>query len=158
MTEYLKMVPLPSWWQELDLNEFPISELFEYLLSWNLKSKLITPKYITGTYFGAFVAIFNFCLSVCFLYIMFISTPWAGPKSRSCHLFWCNPDFWRKNSLFHDRDYWKLDPDQSVEIQTLVGNTVLCKPSLKIRRAMLWQSALVSSPFFQLFASYPYKV
>ena len=33
MTEYLKMVPLPSWWQKLDLNEFPISELFEDLLS-----------------------------------------------------------------------------------------------------------------------------
>ena len=38
----------------------PISELFEDLLSWNLESKLITPKYITGTYFGAIVAIFNF--------------------------------------------------------------------------------------------------
>ena len=52
MIEYLKMVPLPSWWQKLDLNEFPISELFEGLLSWNLESKLITPKYITSTYFG----------------------------------------------------------------------------------------------------------
>ena len=24
MTEYLKMVPLPSWWQKLDLNEFKV--------------------------------------------------------------------------------------------------------------------------------------
>ena len=34
---------------------------FQELLSWNLESKLITPKYITGTYFGAMVAILNFC-------------------------------------------------------------------------------------------------
>ena len=67
MTEYLKMVPLPSWWQKLDLNEFPISELFEELLSWNLESKLIAPKYITTTYFGAIVGILNFVFSVCLL-------------------------------------------------------------------------------------------
>ena len=66
MTEYLKMVPLPSWWQKLDLNEFPIYELFEDLLSWNLESKLITPKYITSTYFGAIAAIFNSIFLVCF--------------------------------------------------------------------------------------------
>ena len=59
MTEYFKMVPLPFWWQKLDLNEFPISELFEDLLTRNLESKLITPKYITSTYFGAIIAIFT---------------------------------------------------------------------------------------------------
>ena len=32
MTEYLKMVPLPSWWQKFELNDLPISELFEDLL------------------------------------------------------------------------------------------------------------------------------
>ena len=66
MTEYLKMVPLPSWWQKLDLNEFPISELFEDLLSWNLESKLITPKYIISTYFSSIAAIFISIFSVCF--------------------------------------------------------------------------------------------
>ena len=86
MTEYLKMVPLPSWWQKLDLNEFPISELFEDLLSWNLESKLITPKYITGTYFGAIVAIFNSIFFSMFSMCNVISNPWAGPQSRSCHL------------------------------------------------------------------------
>ena len=61
MTEYLKMVPLRSWWQKLELNDLSISEFFEDLLSWNSESKLITPKFITGTYFGAIVAILNFC-------------------------------------------------------------------------------------------------
>ena len=59
MTEYL--VPLPSWWQKLELKDLSISEPFEELLSWNLESKRITPKYITGTYFGAVTAIFDFC-------------------------------------------------------------------------------------------------
>ena len=81
MTEYLKMVPLPSWWQKLDLNEFPISELFEDLLSSNLESKLITPKYITGTYFGAIVAIFNSIFTVCFLGVMLFLTPERAPKA-----------------------------------------------------------------------------
>ena len=66
MTDYLKMDPLPSWWQKLELNDLSISELFDDLLSWNLESKLITPKYITGTYFGGIMAIFNFCFSVFF--------------------------------------------------------------------------------------------
>ena len=60
MTEYLKMVPLPSWWQKFYVNELSISELFEDLLSWNSESKVITPKYITGTYFGAILAILDF--------------------------------------------------------------------------------------------------
>merc|ERR1712239_94255 len=81
MTEYLKMVPLPSWLQKLDLNEFPISELFEDLLSSNLESKLITPKYITGTYFGAIVAIFNSIFTVCFLGVMLFLTPERAPKA-----------------------------------------------------------------------------
>ena len=87
MTEYLKMVPLPSWWQKLDLNEFPISELFEDLLSWNLESKLITPKYITGTYFGAIVAIFNSIFSVCFLCVMLFLTPERAPKAGPATCF-----------------------------------------------------------------------
>ena len=65
MTEYLKIVPLPFWWQKLELKDLSISELFEEPLSWNLESKLITPKYITGTYFGAIVFLFfqfDFCV------------------------------------------------------------------------------------------------
>ena len=50
---------LPSSWQKWDLNKLSISDLFEDLLSWNLESKLITPKYITATYFGALVAVLN---------------------------------------------------------------------------------------------------
>ena len=95
MTEYLKMVPLPSWWQKLDLNEFPISELFEDPLSWNPESKLITPKYITGTHSSAIVAIFNFCFLVRFpcanvrkKYLHTENNPknknWAGPQ-KSTH-------------------------------------------------------------------------
>ena len=86
MTEYLKIVPLPSWWQKLELNDWSIYELFKELLSWNLESKLITPRYITCTYFGAIVTIFNFIFSVCFLCIK-IFYPWAGPQSGPCHLF-----------------------------------------------------------------------
>ena len=59
MTEYLKIVPLPSWWQKLELNDSSIYELFEDLLSWNFESKLITPKYFTGPYFGDIVAILD---------------------------------------------------------------------------------------------------
>ena len=81
MTEYLKMVPLPSWWQKLELNDLSISELFDDLLSWNSESKLITPKNITGTYFGAIMEIFNFSFSVCFLYVMFFLTPEHVPKA-----------------------------------------------------------------------------
>ena len=55
-----KNVPLPFWWQQLELKYLSISEFFEELMSWNLESKLITLKYITGTYFGANVAILNF--------------------------------------------------------------------------------------------------
>ena len=61
MTEYLKMVPLPSWWQKFDLKDLSVSESFEELLSLNSESKLITPKYITSTYIGVIVAICNFC-------------------------------------------------------------------------------------------------
>ena len=87
MTEYLKMVPLPSWWQKLELNDLSISELFEDLLSWNSESKLITPKNITGTYFGAIMAIFNFSFSVCFLYVMFFLTPEWAPKAGPATCF-----------------------------------------------------------------------
>ena len=72
---------------KFDLKDLSVSEPFEELLSWNLESKLITPKYITGTYFGAIVAIFNFCFSVCFLCVMFFLTPEQAPKAGPCHLF-----------------------------------------------------------------------
>ena len=90
MTEDLKIVPLPSWWQKSELNDLSISELFEDLLSWNSESKLITPKYITCTYFGAIVATFDFIFSVCFLCVIFFN-PWAGLKSQSCHLLARSP-------------------------------------------------------------------
>ena len=51
------------------------SEMFEELLSWNLKSKLITPKYITGTYFDAMATIFEV--------MIYEQAPKAGP----CYLF-----------------------------------------------------------------------
>ena len=54
MTEYLKVA-------KIDLKDVSLSESFEELLSWNLEYKLITPKYIASTYFGAIVAISNFC-------------------------------------------------------------------------------------------------
>ena len=87
MTKYLKMVPLPSWWQKLELKDLSISELFEDVLSWNSESKLITPKYITGTYFGAILTIFNFSFSVCVLYVMFFLTPEWAPKAGPNHLY-----------------------------------------------------------------------
>ena len=46
---------------KIGTKDLSISESFEELPSWNLESKLITPKYITRTYFGAIVAILNFC-------------------------------------------------------------------------------------------------
>ena len=62
MIEYLKVVPLPSWWQKLELKYLSISELFEELRSWNSESKLITPKYMIGIYFGAMAAILDFVI------------------------------------------------------------------------------------------------
>ena len=81
MTKYLKMVPLPFWWQNLELKDLFISESFEDLLSGNLESMPITPKYITGTYYGAIVAIFNFYFSVCFLCVCVFLTPERAPKA-----------------------------------------------------------------------------
>ena len=90
MTEYLKMGPLPSCWQNFDLKDLSVSESFEELLSLNSESKMITPKYFTGTYFGAMVAILIFC------------DLGASPKASPCHLFvklfvvfvtWCT--YWR---------------------------------------------------------------
>ena len=60
--QYFGMVPLPSWWQKLELKDLSISELFEELLSWNSESKLIIPKYSTGIYFQAIGAIFFFVI------------------------------------------------------------------------------------------------
>ena len=54
-----------------------------------MASKLITPKYITSTYFGTVVAIFDFSFSVCFLYVIFFLTPEWSPKAGPCYLF-CN--------------------------------------------------------------------
>ena len=54
------MVQLPSCWQKFSLKDISISESFEELLSWNSESKLITPKYITDTYFGTMAAILDF--------------------------------------------------------------------------------------------------
>ena len=60
-------------------------EALEDLLSLNSESMLITPKYITSTYFGAIVAIFTFCFSVCFLCVFI--TPEGAPKAGPRHLF-----------------------------------------------------------------------
>ena len=88
MIEYLKMVPLPSLWQKLDVNELSISELFEDLLTLNLESKLINPKNITGTYFGSIMAIFNFIFPVYFLYVIyFLTLEWIIQKFYM-YLFW----------------------------------------------------------------------
>ena len=87
MTGYLKVALLPYWWQKLELKDFSISELFEEVLSLNSESKLIIPKYITSTYFGAIGAIFNFCFAVCFLFVMFFLTPEQALKAGPCHLF-----------------------------------------------------------------------
>ena len=43
MTEYLKIVPLPSWWQKLELNDLSIYELFKELLSQLLPDILLAP-------------------------------------------------------------------------------------------------------------------
>jgi len=59
MTEYLKVAPLPFWWQKLELKVLSIYELFEDLLSWKSESKLITPKYFTSPYLGNKVAILD---------------------------------------------------------------------------------------------------
>jgi len=92
MTKYLKIVPLPSWWQKFDLNELSISELFEDLVSWNLECKLITPKYITDTYFDAIMVIFNFIFLVCFVYVIFFLTPERAPKAgpSTCFVYFSN--------------------------------------------------------------------
>ena len=75
---------------KIDLKDLSVSESFEELLSWNLESKLITPKYITGTYFGAIVAIFNSIFSVCFLCVMLFLTPERAPKAgpATCYLIY----------------------------------------------------------------------
>ena len=81
MTEYLKIVPLPSWWQKIELNDLSISELFEDLLSWNSESKLITPRYITCTYFGTIVTIFNFIFFHFVLFVLRFFNPERASKA-----------------------------------------------------------------------------
>ena len=106
MIEFLKIVPLPSWWQKLDLNELSISELFEDLLSWNLESKLITPKHITGTYFGAIMAIFNFSFSVYFLYVIFFLTLERAPKASPATCFQLFISNFAADILYLSRDFY----------------------------------------------------
>jgi len=72
---------------KIELKDLSISQSFEELLSWNLESKLITPKYITGTYFGAIVAIFNSIFTVCFLGVMLFLTPERAPKAGPATCF-----------------------------------------------------------------------
>ena len=71
---------------KIELKDLSISEPFEELLSWNSESKLITPKYITDTYFGTIVAIFHFLFSV-FSVCNVFSNPWAGPKAGCATCF-----------------------------------------------------------------------
>ena len=80
------IIQMPFWWQEFYLRDLSISESFEELLNFNSESKL-TPKYITGTCFGAIVAIFDFCFSVCFLFVMFFLTFEQAPKPAPATCF-----------------------------------------------------------------------
>ena len=73
----------------MELNDLSISELFEDLLSWDSESKLITPKNITGTYFGALILVFQFVFCVMF-FLAPERAPKAGPATCSiiiCYLF-----------------------------------------------------------------------
>jgi len=63
-----------------------VSELFENLPSWNLESKLVSPKNITDPYLGAIIIIFNFSFSVYFLYVIFFLTPEQAPKGPAAFL------------------------------------------------------------------------
>ena len=72
--------------QKFDQKDLSVFELFEELLSWNSESKLITPKYITDTYFSAIVAILDFSFSICFLCVMFFLTQERAPKADPWHL------------------------------------------------------------------------
>ena len=67
-----------------------------------MESKLITPKYITGTYFGAIVAIFNSIFSVCFLCVMLFLTPERAPKAgpATCFVFWKEIHLEKKYQLY----------------------------------------------------------
>ena len=60
MTGYLKVVPMPPLWQKWYWRINPYLNPFKELQSWNLKSKIITPKYIASTYFGTMAAIMDF--------------------------------------------------------------------------------------------------
>ena len=42
-----------------ELKDLSMSESFKELLSWNSESKLFTPKFSTGNYFGDIVAILD---------------------------------------------------------------------------------------------------
>ena len=44
----------------MELKDLSISQLFEELQSLNLEYDIITPKYITSTYFGSMAATLNF--------------------------------------------------------------------------------------------------
>ena len=81
MTEYLKVAPLPSWWQKWELKDLLIYEPVEKLLGFNSESQLITPKYITGTHFGTIMVILNYCFLVFFLCLMCFLTPERAPEA-----------------------------------------------------------------------------
>ena len=51
MTEYLKVVPLPSWWPKLELKYLSISELFEELLGWNWNLSWLPPNILLAPIF-----------------------------------------------------------------------------------------------------------
>ena len=50
MTEYLKMVPLPSWWYKLDQKNLSRTQLFEevYIISTSVKSHQMAKTPLQG--------------------------------------------------------------------------------------------------------------
>ena len=56
LTEYLKLAPLPTWCQNMELEDLSIAQPFEELESLNSESNQAASKYINGTHFGAMAA------------------------------------------------------------------------------------------------------
>ena len=114
ITGYFKVAQLPSWWQKLELKDLSIYEPFKEVLSWNSESKVITPKYITGSSVCAIVSIFNLCFSVCFRYVMFFLTQDWASKAGPCHLFYFDlqyKDIFQNYDLailLNHRSYWAI--------------------------------------------------
>ena len=59
-TEYLKLAPLPPWYQNMEPKDLSVSQPIEELESWNSESNQVASKYITGTHFGAMAAFLDF--------------------------------------------------------------------------------------------------